>query len=198
MRMARFVEDNATVLDIATGTGDVIISLTKQKKVKMAVGIDMAQNMLLKAQSKIKDNQNVSFLRADAMKLPFFDRSFDMVTIAFGIRNMPDPAGVLEEIYRVLKIKGKVIILEFSLPNNIILKKIYFLYLRYILPAIGASISGDRHAYRYLNRTIESFPYGEDFLNILRGSGFKKTRLYPQTLGVCTIYIGEKIESHRG
>ncbi len=94
--MARFVEDNATVLDIATGTGDVIISLTKQKKVKMAVGIDMAQNMLLKAQSKIKDNQNVSFLRADAMKLPFFDRSFDMVTIAFGIRNMPDPAGVLE------------------------------------------------------------------------------------------------------
>ena len=128
--MARYVEENTAILDIATGTGDVIASLIKHKSIKMAVGIDMAQNMLLKAQYKIADSKksthNIFFIRSDAMKLPFCDESFDIVTMAFGIRNMPDPVLTLNEAYRVLKIGGKVIILEFSLPTNTILQKIYF------------------------------------------------------------------------
>lgn len=199
--MARFIRRNGSVLDIATGTGDVIISLIKQKPIRMAVGIDVAQNMLLNAQHKrvnIKKNTTgIFFIRANAMSLPFIDESFDVVTIAFGIRNMTDPVLVLEEVYRVLKKNGKIVILEFSLPNNVIIQKIYLLYLRYILPALGAAISGDRYAYRYLNKTIEIFPYGKDFLAILKNVGFKKTQLYPQTLGTCTIYVGERIGSYK-
>jgi demethylmenaquinone methyltransferase/2-methoxy-6-polyprenyl-1,4-benzoquinol methylase len=192
--MRRFLpKDNILLLDIATGTADVLIHMIKQEGVKMAVGIDMAENMLSIGKQKIrKKDKDVFFIKADAMRLPFRENSFGAVTIAFGIRNIKDPLISLKEAYRVLRRDGKIILLEFSLPANLIIKKIYFFYLRHILPFIGRLISGDPYAYRYLNRTIEVFPYGEDFLRLMKDAGFKDIKLYPQTFGVCIIYVGGK------
>jgi len=112
--------------------------------------------------------------------------------MAFGIRNVPEPSDVLNEMKRILKPGGKSLILEFSLPSNILLKKLHLFYLRHILPYIGYIVSGDKSAYRYLNQTIESFPYGENFCLLMRNAGFKNVRHTPLTFGVVTIYEGEK------
>ncbi len=190
-RIARFVRNGDSVLDIATGTGDVVSSILKERQVNLVIGVDRAENMLSKARKKIKDRRTI-FLMADGMRLPFKDRSFDAVTISFGIRNMTDPMLCLSECYRVLKEKGRIIILEFSLPEDHVVRFIYLFYLRRILPFIGRLLSGDRHAYSYLNRTIEVFPYGDSFLDMLKKIGFKKTSYFSQTFGVCMIYVGEK------
>ncbi len=189
--MAGFVKDRDSVLDIATGTADVLVSVLKKRKIKMAVGVDRSWNMLRIGKSKIKDKR-VSFVIADGMKLSFKAESFDSVTIAFGIRNMSDPELCLQEILRVLKSGGRAIILEFSIPKNPIIKAIYMFYLRHVLPFLGKTISGDHYAYRYLNKTIETFPCGSDFLNLMKKAGFSKTSLFPQTFGICTIYVGKK------
>ncbi len=189
--MAGFVKDGDSVLDIATGTADVLVSVLKKRRINMAVGVDRSWNMLSIGRSKIKDKR-VSFVIADGMKLPFKEKSFDSVTIAFGIRNMSDPELCLKEIMRVLKIGGRAIILEFSIPKNLFVKAIYMFYLRHVLPFLGKTISGDHYAYRYLNKTIETFPWGSEFLKLMKKTGFSKTSLFPQTFGICTIYVGER------
>lgn len=184
------------ILDLATGTGDVLLSLVKySKNIRYAIGLDMSAKMLAEARRKLPRSgisENLSLLRADATNIPCCDNSFDVVTIAFGIRNVTDVKKSLSEMHRVLNDSGKVLILEFSLPPNILIRKPHLFYLRYLLPAIGGLISGDKEAYQYLNTTIESFPYGNDFLKLLDEAGFKNTKAQPLTFGVATIYEGQK------
>ncbi len=183
------------VLDLATGTGDVLLGLAAAgNKVAAGVGVDKSANMLALGKRKVEKRgltRAVTLLRGDAGALGVVGESFDAATMAFGIRNVPNVAETLREIWRVLKPKGRVLILEFSLPRNRIVRGLYLFYFRNILPRIGALVSGDRQAYRYLNRTAEEFPRGEAFCSILRDAGFKNVRAYPLTFGVATLYEGD-------
>lgn len=183
------------VLDLATGTGDLLIELAKSPKVSYLTGIDMAENMLAVGQRKctslIKDGR-VEFLRADAMALPFSQDSFDVATMAFGIRNVFQPAKCLIEIHRVLRSQGRIIILEFSLPRLMLIRQIYLLYFRHVLPWLGGIISGNKSAYRYLNSSVEVFPYGQEFADMLRRAGFSCVSVHSLSCGIATIYVGER------
>jgi demethylmenaquinone methyltransferase/2-methoxy-6-polyprenyl-1,4-benzoquinol methylase len=184
------------LLDLATGTGDQILSILRQNQnIYRAVGMDMAVKMLAIARKKMektKFNKMVEFKTGDAGEIDFPDNSFDSVTISFGIRNFIDLEKTLSGIRRVLKPSGRLLILEFSIPENKIIRWLHLFYLRKILPLIGTLISGDDYAYRYLNQTIETFPYGEAFCSFLRKCDLTRIRSIPLTFGVVTLYQAEK------
>lgn len=184
------------VLDLATGTADQILFLfEKSDKVKSGIGMDLAEKMLEIGWEKTKRlglSEVISLKVGDAINIPADDNQFDAVTISFGIRNVIDVAKALREMYRVLKPDGRALILEFSLPQNRLIRGVHILYLREILPRVGAFVSGDSYAYRYLNETIEAFPYGEAFCDELRAAGFTAVEAHPLTFGVAMIYQGSK------
>lgn len=187
---------NLKILDVATGTGDLLLSLfSAGVDISSSIGIDISAKMLAIAEKKIRFRNaagGITLKQANACKVPFADNSFDVVTIAFGIRNVADAAAGLKEMHRVLKPDGKVLILEFSIPQNRLIRSFYLLYLRNIVPLVGRILSGDGYAYRYLGRTIEAFPSGDDFCAIVRTAGFVNVKPIPMTFGVATIYKGEK------
>ena len=186
---------NLKVLDLATGTADQLLALYDSGRVASGVGIDPSEKMLEIGQAKIAERRLQNFLQLSAgsgEQIPFEDATYDAVTISFGIRNVTDVPGALAEMYRVLSPGGKALILEFSLPNNALMKAMYLFYFRKILPFLGGLISGDRHAYRYLNRTVETFPYGKAFVDLMQAAGFKNVAAEPLTFGVATIYSGDK------
>jgi demethylmenaquinone methyltransferase/2-methoxy-6-polyprenyl-1,4-benzoquinol methylase len=187
---------NLKVLDLATGTGDLLLALFSNKnKISSAVGLDMSEEMLAIAENKIAGSNLqdlISLVRADAAEIPFADNNFDTVTIAFGIRNVPDINITLGQMYRVLKPSGRVLILEFALPENIVIKNLFLIYLRTFVPAIGALVSGDYKAYRYLNKTVETFLCREELCRAMRNAGFINVKVVPMTFGVACIYCGEK------
>lgn len=197
-KVGRFLtpEEGQYVLDLATGTGDQLLYLLKcSKKIAKAVGIDLAKQMLAVGRTKIHKrnlDDRIKLIEGDAQEIPYEDDVFDAATFTFGIRNVSDVERSISEIFRVLKPKGRVLILEFSLPENKIIRKFYFFYFRNILPVLGAIISGDRYAYRYLNQSVETFPYGNDFCELLRTGGFKQVSMQPLTFGIATIYWGDK------
>lgn len=184
------------ILDLATGTGDLIISIfEKSERVKSGIGIDMAEKMLEFGRPKLRKrnlDQAITLQKGDAMDIPFPAESFDAVTIAFGIRNVIDVLESMREMHRVLKPGGRVIILEFSLPKNGFFRSLYLFYFRKVLPIIGGLISGDSYAYRYLNETVETFPYGEAFCQLLHEAGFSDVKMTPLNFGIATIYQGDK------
>jgi demethylmenaquinone methyltransferase / 2-methoxy-6-polyprenyl-1,4-benzoquinol methylase len=196
-RMAGMLQerDNLEVLDLASGTADQLIALHATGRVARGVGLDLAEQMLAIGHDKIRRlglDQKLTLAIGDAENLPFQSGSFDAVTISFGIRNMTDPARTLAEMHRVLKSGGRALILEFSLPSNRVVRRVYLVYLRHILPRLGALISGDSSAYRYLNETIETFPYGDAFCQLMSNAGFTNVVCTPLTLGIASIYVGEK------
>jgi len=183
-------------LDLATGTGDVPIVLVKDKRVKKVIGIDRSKEMVEIGRGKIKNKkltEKVDLQIGDGVEIPFENESFDLVTISFGIRNFNDHKKSLKNIHRVLRPKGKVLIMEFSLPKNKLVKNLYFFYFRNILPWIGNLLSGHGDAYTYLNKTVEDFPYGQTFASHLEEVGFKNVSFKPYTFGVATLYQGEKL-----
>ena len=183
------------VLDLATGTADVLLAMPQHREIALGVGVDPSGGMLKHGLVKIQNRNQADTLRlvrGDAMALSLPDNHFDAVTIAFGIRNVADYEAGLREMYRILKPGGRALILEFSLPPNRLFRSGYLFYFRHVLPRIGGLISGDFAAYRYLNQTVESFPYGDDFLTCMQRAGFQNTSDQPQTLGIASIYIGEK------
>lgn len=178
------------VLDLATGTGDQALALLESSaSIQTLVGIDLAEEMLAIAKRKIPSR--VEFMKADAEKLPFRADFFDATTFSFGIRNVKNPLLSLKEIYRVLKPKGRSLILEFSLPPQPI-RSFFLFYLRHIMPKIAGLISRNYSAYRYLNQTIETFPSGKEFCLLMKEAGFTRIRTIPMNLGAVTLYIGEK------
>lgn len=195
-RVARLLPDrpNLRVLDLATGTGDVLLSLYRTSgRVRSGVGVDMAGKMLAIGRQKIAAQNlghELRMVRGDAMTIAFSNASFDAVTIAFGIRNVLDVPEALREMRRILAPGGRALVLEFSLPRNALFRAGYLFYFRHVLPRIGALISGDSYAYRYLNKTVESFPYGDAFCALMRDAGFQDVRAHPQTFGIATIYEG--------
>ena len=180
------------ILDLATGTGDQLIAFIKSGvPFQSAVGIDLATEMLQIAEKKIQKHPHVHFLRADAENIPFPDEDFDAASFSFGIRNVTDPLRSLKEIHRILKHEGKCLILEFSLPPQPF-RFFYLFYLRKILPRIGGLLSRKPEAYRYLNETIETFPSGRAFCDLLEKAKFKNVQAYPMSFGAVTLYVGEK------
>ncbi len=184
------------ILDLATGTGDQLLYMFScSDRIDRALGTDLALKMLDRGREKVKKRKledRIVLEEGDAENIQYPDNIFDAVTISFGIRNLISVERSLSEMYRVLKPAGRVLILEFSIPQNVLMRSIYLFYFRYLLPFIGSVISGDRYAYRYLNETVEGFPYGDAFCQILRESRFENVSMYPQTFGIATIYCGDK------
>ncbi len=183
------------VLDLATGTADQLIFLANDTRVASGEGSDMSEKMLEIGRRKISKaglQDRFTLKTGDALQVPAPDNSADVVTISFGIRNVESVPEAMQEMIRVLKPGGRALILEFSLPGNRVMRGLYLFYFRHILPRIGGLISGDPYAYRYLNRTVETFPYGEAFCDWMREAGFESVRFRSLTFGIAAIYQGDK------
>ena len=182
------------ILDIATGTGDLAINLTKTNA-KEIIGLDISDGMLEVGRQKIASKKLegiISMVIGDSEDLLFKDNTFDAITVAFGVRNFENLEKGLSEIMRVLKPNGIFVILETSVPTNPIYKLGYTIYSKLILPIIGKLFSKDKVAYKYLSESASVFPYGEALNNILRKIGFINVEDKPQTMGVATIYTASK------
>lgn len=183
-----------TILDIATGTGDLAINLVDTGAEKI-IGLDISKGMLAIGKKKISEKElgsTIEMVVGDSENLQFEDNSFDAVTVAFGVRNFEDLNKGLHEIRRVLKTGGTLVVLETSVPTKTPYKQGYKFYSKYILPAIGKIFSKDRSAYAYLSESAAVFPHGEDFNNILKKIGFIAMENKPQTFGVASIYVATK------
>jgi len=186
------VSESTEVLDLATGTGDLLIALLRARRgIKRAVGLDFSENMLAVCRRKLENrglDGEVELVTGDACNTGIREESFDVVTMGFGIRNTADVAATLREIHRILKPGGRAMILEFSMPANRFIRSLYSFYLRRAVPLIGGFLSGDRPAYRYLDSTIESFHNPDEFCHLLDDAGFSGVNAEPLTLGVAHIY----------
>jgi len=187
------------ILDLATGTGDLLIALLRERSnVTRVVGLDCSEAMLRVGREKIHNrglSARAELVQGDATKTSLAGGSFDAVTMGFGIRNTPDARATLDEIHRLLKPGGMAVILEFSLPANRIVRWGYLAHLRFIVPLIGAVVSGDRRAYRYLNQSIEAFHGPTAFCAMMEQAGFHDVSATPLTGGVASIYKGSKAPS---
>ena len=183
-----------TILDIATGTGDLAINLAETNASKI-IGLDISSGMLEIGKDKIKKkhlDSKIEMVLGDSENMPFNDNTFDAITVAFGVRNFETLENGLKEIYRVLKPNGAFVILETSIPTKTPYKQGYVFYSKNILPLIGKLFSKDKSAYNYLSESASVFPYGEALNNILRKIGFINVEDFPQTFGVATIYKSSK------
>ena len=183
-----------TILDIATGTGDLAINLAQTNADKI-IGLDISSGMLDIGKVKVKKQDledTIEMVLGDSENMPFEDNSFDAITVAFGVRNFETLEKGLKEIHRVLKPQGTFVILETSMPTKTPFKQGYNFYTKNILPLIGKLFSKDRSAYKYLCESASVFPFGEALNNILRETGFINVKDFPQTFGVATIYKSSK------
>lgn len=183
-------------LDLATGTGDVALTIGKDRRVSKVVGLDMSEGMIEIGKKKVasqKLDKLIELKIGDGVLIPLKDNGQDVVTLAFGIRNFYDPQKALTNIHRVLKKDGLAMIMEFSLPKNPLIKAFYLLYFRYFLPFVGNIVSKHKDAYTYLNKTVEDFPYGKEFTDMMEKAGFQEIRIVPLTFGIASLYIGKKV-----
>ncbi len=188
------VKHPAKILDIATGTGDLAINMTKTGA-KEIIGLDISPGMLEVGKRKIAEKNLdglIKMIVGDSENLPFEANSFDAITVAFGVRNFENLEKGLSEIYRVLKPGGSFVVLETSIPTKTPFKQGYKVYTKFILPAIGKLFSKDRSAYTYLSESAAAFPHGVAFNNILNKIGFIGIDNRPQTFGVASIYVATK------
>lgn len=183
-----------TILDIATGTGDLAI-LFAQTSADSIIGLDISQGMLDIGKKKIEVLQlqsKIQMVLGDGESIPYPDNYFDAITVAYGVRNFENLEKGLSEILRTLKSGGQLIILETSVPTKFPFKQGYYMYTNFIMPTIGKIFSKDRKAYQYLSTSAQNFPFGEALNNILRKTGFIEVKHLPQTFGVATIYQASK------
>ena len=181
------------ILDIATGTADFAIEslVANPKKI---IGVDISEGMLDYGRKKIKEKKlehSIELRKGDAENIEFEAETFDVITVAFGVRNFENLERGLVNMHKVLKTGGDVVILEFSKPKGFF-KFIYNFYFRFITPTIGKLFSKDNSAYTYLPASVSAFPDGTDFLNIMQKCGFKNTKCKSLTFGIASIYSGTK------
>ncbi len=182
------------ILDVATGTADLAIALEKAHPDKIT-GIDISNGMLEVGREKIAKkglSQMIKLEQADSENLPFEDNTFDAITVAFGVRNFENLKKGLSEMYRVLKPGGHVLVLEFSQPQKFPFKQFYNFYFKNILPGIGKLISKDPRAYTYLPESVQAFPHGQQFMDIMKECNYKAGARIPLTFGIASIYEGLK------
>ena len=187
--------DPKNILDVATGTADVAIMTTGILKVSKITGIDISDGMLEIGRTKIKKQgleKTIELLNGDSEKIEFADNSFDAVTVAFGVRNFAHLEKGLSEIKRVLKPGGKLVVLEFSQPKTAGVTQLYKVYMKLIAPNVGKLFSKNADAYKYLDESIKKFPEGKNCTLILDNLGYTNTYCKPLSLGICSIYCGEK------
>ncbi len=184
------------LLDIATGTGDVMIEMVRQGNGQRKVfGLDFSEPMIRRAHQKLlKRNllENTALGLGDALDLPFRDNTFNGLMIAFGLRNIPQKGQALSEMVRVVKPGGKVVVLEFTLPSKGLMKKVYPFYFKEILPRVGGWISGDRNAYAYLPDSVLQFQSTQDYEKLMMASGLQQISSKHLTGGVVSIISGTK------
>lgn len=182
------------ILDVATGTGDFAIQALRINPDKV-IGVDISEGMLNVGRKKIAQkglNGKIDLISGDSENLPFEENKFDAITVGFGVRNFENVSKGLEEIRRVLRPGGMLVILEFSRPRRFPFKQLYNFYFKFILPKLGQVISRDKVAYTYLPESVEAFPDGDDFLAMLTKLGYKEPVCKPLTLGISSIYSARK------
>jgi demethylmenaquinone methyltransferase/2-methoxy-6-polyprenyl-1,4-benzoquinol methylase len=194
VRKALSALNHKYVLDVATGTADLAMELTKIKDSNI-IGVDISAGMLAKGDVKVAAaglQNRIKLQLADSEQLPFKDGEFDAVTVAFGVRNFEHLRVGLAEMLRVIKPGGHLFILEFSKPKNLVFSGLYWFYFKTVLPAVGRLVSSSINAYSYLPRSVAAFPEGQEFSTILQECGGKNVIIKPLTFGVSTLYICEK------
>jgi len=183
------------VLDVATGTADVALLTYQLLHPQKIIGIDISEGMLAIGRKKIEAaalTNTILLQAADSELLPFANETFDAITVAFGVRNFEHLQKGLSEMLRVLKPGGKAVILECSKPKTMVLNGLFQLYMKIITPNIGRMIAKNKEAYQYLNNSVQAFPEGSVFVDILQSVGFNQVYKKPLSFGVCTIYVGTK------
>ena len=184
---------NAKILDVATGTGDFAIAALKLNP-KQVIGIDISKGMLKYGNIKIakKKITNIKLQYGDSENMEFDDNYFDAITVGFGVRNFENLEKGLQEFYRVLTDNGAAAILEFSKPKKFPVKQLYNFYFNNILPFLGRIFSKDKSAYTYLPKSVNAFPEGQEFIDILKKTGFKKITEKRLAFGIASIYLAKK------
>lgn len=195
MRIVRRMQPTR-IMDVATGTGDLAIAMAKRCAEAQILGVDLSEEMLAVARKKIAHealSQRIVVCKGDAENLSMVaSESIEVATVAFGVRNFENLRKGIEEIYRTLKSSGTLVVLEFSIPSNPIVRWVYAQYSHHLLPRVGELLSKDRKAYDYLPDSVEEFPSPERFATLLREIGFRSVKLRSQSFGIAHIYIASK------
>lgn len=198
------LEPEIPLLDVCTGTGDLAIAYWKRGGGRIpVVGSDFAHEMLRRAQDKSKNKTSAAtkplcFLEADTQQLPFRDNLFQLVSVAFGLRNVTDTEAGLREMSRVCRPGGHVLVLEFTMPTGAIIGPLYRYYFKHVLPRIGQLLSGSRQsAYNYLPDSVSQFPQGESLVELMRQSGLEAVCWKSLTFGIAALYWGKKPDQSR-
>ena len=183
------------LLDVAIGTADLSLEVMNQNKAEFVQGLDVSQEMMKIGEEKVRKaglEGKIAFQLGSALEMPYDNASYDAVTCAYGVRNFPDADKGLQEFYRVMKPGGQLAILEFSYPENPIIRWGYDLFFSHILPFVGRIISHDKGAYTYLDESVKNFMWGEEMCEHIRKAGFKDVKFRPVTFGITTIYTARK------
>lgn len=190
--VSRLPEQAKNALDVATGTGDLAIDIAVGREIEV-FGVDFVERMMRFAVEKTqarKLSERITYAVADALHLPFPENSFDVATMAFGIRNMPDRLSALKEMARVVRPGGKVLVLEMTFPRNLRLRRFFTWYLNNVIPVLGGIISGNRSAYRYLPDSIQDFLHPDDLAVLFENAGLQSVKAFPLTFGLTYLHEG--------
>jgi len=190
-RVREGMSGEALILDVACGTGDLSLSLFESTGARV-IGTDFCRPMLSLAAGKLP--RQIPLVEGDALSLPFKEGTFDVVTIAFGLRNLSDISSGLRELRRILKPKGRVAVLEFSRPSNSVLRMLFGIYFRNLLPLLGGIISGSRSAYIYLPSSVAQFPDQQQLAGLIEQAGFDRVSYENLTGGIAALHLGRRPE----
>lgn len=195
-RMKPESDIDSKILDICTGTGDLAIAFWKRWRVPI-IGADFTPEMLEIGRQKLEKKKispdQIQLIEADACALPFHDEEFQLVTVAFGLRNVHDARQGLSEMVRVCRHGGKIGILEFSIPTFPLFRWLYLFYFSHILPKIGQFTAQNQFdAYHYLPESVREFPYGRELAGMMEDAGLSDVKFFPMTFGIATLYVGKK------
>lgn len=185
------------LLDVAVGTADLAIEVIRQNKASRVTGIDISTGMMDIGAQKISQaglSQSITLLEASALEMPFADSTFSAVTCAYGVRNFSNLDQGLAEMFRVMKPGGQLIILEFSYPQNVIIRWCYNLFFTHLMPLVGKAVSRNSGAYLYFRQSVKNFIWGEAMAQRLAAAGFAQVSYHPMTLGITTLYMAQKGE----
>lgn len=189
------ISEPQTILDIATGTGDLAIQAYNLLKPSYILGADISEGMMAVARQKVEKlglSEKIVFEKQDCTNLSLEDSSFDAVMVAFGVRNFEDLDKGMKEILRVLKPGGRLMILELSTPKRFPMKQAYWIYSKLVIPTIGKLVSKNNLAYKYLPKSIEAFSQGKEMTDILTKNGYKDASFTTYTMGICSMYLASK------